>query len=59
MREWPFFAILKFFHFSDNTTARLKIGCRKLKQNQTTVVFKSLVKTNKNIVIDERVLRWK
>lgn len=61
MKRDRFLYILKFLHFSDNTTARTKDRLNKLRNIVEAIVdtFKNTVKPGKNIVINESMVPWR
>ncbi|XP_017795719.1 PREDICTED: piggyBac transposable element-derived protein 4-like [Habropoda laboriosa] len=61
MRRDRFLSILKFLHFSENTTARTEDRLYKIQNIIEAIVdtFKSSVKPGKNIVIDESMVPWR
>ena len=61
MKRDRFLSILKFLHFSDNTTARTEDRLHKIRNIVETIVdtFKSSIKPGKNIVIDESMVPWR
>ncbi|XP_048515560.1 piggyBac transposable element-derived protein 4-like [Athalia rosae] len=61
MRRDHFLSILKFLHFSDNTTARTEDRLHKIRNIIEAIVdnFKSSIKPGKNIVIDESMVPWR
>ncbi|XP_066595467.1 piggyBac transposable element-derived protein 4-like [Prorops nasuta] len=56
-----FLSILKFLHFSDDTTARTEDRLHKIRNIIEAIVdnFKSSIKPGKNIVIDESMVPWR
>lgn len=61
MKRDRFLSILKFLHFSDNTTARTEDRLNKIRNIVEAIVdtFKNAVKPGKNIVIDESMVSWR
>lgn len=61
MKRDRFLSILKFLHFSDNTTARTEDRLNKIRNIVQAIVdtFKSSIKPGKNIVIDESMVPWR
>ncbi|CAK9826352.1 PiggyBac transposable element-derived protein 4 [Anthophora retusa] len=60
MKHDRFLSILKFLHFSDNTTARTEDRLHKIRNIVEAIVdtFKSAIKPGKIIVIDESMIPW-
>ena len=56
-----FISILKYLHFSDNTTTRAEDRLHKIRNVVEAIVhtFKSTIKPGKNIVIDESMIPWR
>ncbi|XP_014486513.1 PREDICTED: piggyBac transposable element-derived protein 4-like [Dinoponera quadriceps] len=61
MKRDRFIFILKYLHFSDNTTARTEDRLYKIRNVFEAIVhtFKSTIKPGKNIVIDESMIPWR
>lgn len=61
MKRDRFISILKYLHFSDNTTARAEDRLHKIRNIVEAIVhtFKSTIKPGKNIVIDESMIPWR
>lgn len=61
MRRDHFLFILKFLHFSDNTTARTEDRLYKIRNIIEAIVkiFKRSIKPGKNIIIDESMVPWR
>lgn len=61
MKRDRFLSILKYLHFSDNTTAGITDKLHKIRNIVETIVdtFKSAIKPGKSIVIDESMVPWR
>lgn len=61
MKRGQFISILKYLHFSDNSTTTTEDRLCKLRNIVDAIVhtFKNTIKPGKNFVIDETVIPWR